>query len=236
MSKPTTPSRRRVLAGAGLAGTAIAFGPALLPLRDLLAGAGAQTGADAPPPTGPQLVMFGHSLEQAAKVFYANLAASGKVTDSAAASSFAAFADHHGQHAAALEKLRGSEPVPGPNPRLTQALADQLHNATDSNQAIRVAFNLENGLADAYLQILTSINDDPKDDGDNARRTTQAGAILPAEAQHAVVLGHAAGLTIGSPTGTGLTPDQIGQVPSFETVEDAITIDEFPVVIPVKKA
>jgi hypothetical protein len=236
MSNPTSSSRRRFLAGAGLAGTAIAFGPALLPVRELLASAGAQTGADAPPPSGAQLMMFAHSLEQAANAFYGNLASSGKVTDAAAMQHLATFADHHRQHADALEKLRGDQPTPAPNPRLTQTLADQLHNAADSKQAVQVAFNLENGLADAYLQILGSIGDDPKPDADNAKRMAQAGAILPAEAQHAVVLGSAAGLVIGSPAGIGLTPDQIGQVPEFETVENAITIDEFPLVLVAKKS
>lgn len=235
MSKPTTSSRRRFLAGAGLAGTAIAFGPALLPVHELLAAAGAQTGADAPPPSGPQLLMFAHSLEQAAAAFYGNLAASGKVTDAGVLQHLATNAAHHRQHASSLEPLRGGETLPGPNPRLTQTLADQLQTAVGQQQAIRVAFNLENGLADAYLQILASINDDPKPDGSNPKRIAQAGAILPAESQHAVVLGDAAGLIVGSPPATGQTPDQIGQVPSFETVDNAITIEEFPIVIPEKK-
>jgi hypothetical protein len=238
MSNPTTSSRRRFIAGAGLAGTAIAIGPALLPLRELLASAGAQTAADAPPPTGPQLMMFAHSLEQAATTFYGNLLAGGKVADPAVRQHLTTFADHHRQHADSLEKLRGDQPTPGPNPRLTQTLADQLHNAASPSEAVRVAFNLENGLADAYLQLLGSINADTKagTDPDTAKRLTQVGAILPAESQHAVVLGNAIGMSIGSPTATGRTPDQIGQVPSFETVENAVTIEEFPIVIPAKKA
>lgn len=206
------PSRRRFLRGAGLTGAALAIGNAVLPLDRLLSAAGAQ---EAAPPTAPEFAAFAETLELAAAAMYGPLRA--KVSRPAAVGAITAYQRHHQDHASAIGAAAGDKRVGRPNPLLLQTLTDQLNRAGDENAALRVALDLENGIAATYLFIVHSIEDPGV--------LKLAASVLPIEAQHAVALG----MLLGRPVKELTAPD--GDQRGFESEEKRLDIATFPPVV-----
>jgi rubrerythrin len=205
------PTRRRFLHGVGLSTAAVTIGPAVLPMTRLLAAAGAQEVE----PTPAELVAFAESVELAAAALYGSLRP--RVTRPAAVSAVTAYARHHLDHANLLGPIAGDKRTGKPNQLLLPTLNDQLSQARNENQVIRVAFDLENSLASTYLFLIDSLGD--------AGMLKIAGSILPIESQHAVVLG---GL-IGLPAKDLTAPDK-GQL-GYESEDKHLDPATFPTVI-----
>jgi hypothetical protein len=205
------PSRRGFLRGVGLSTAAISIGPIVLPLADLLAAAGAQEVA----PTAPELAAFAESVELAAASFYGLLRP--RLSRPAAISAATAYARHHQDHANAIGPAGGPTRTGKPNITLLPTLTDQLGQAKTENDAIKIAYDLENSLASTYLFIIDSIDDS----GD----LKLAAAILPVEAQHAVVLGSLIGVSAKDVTAPD--KDQLG----YESEDKHLDPAAFPTVV-----
>ncbi|MBA3653069.1 MAG: ferritin-like domain-containing protein [Actinobacteria bacterium] len=205
------PSRRRFLRGVGLSTAAVAFGPAVLSVADLLASAGAQEAA----PTAPELAAFAETIELAAASFYGALRQ--RVARPQAVSAITAYAVHHKDHAGALGPIAGEKRTGKVNQLLMPTLNDQLSRAANESDVIRVAYDLENGLASTYLFIIDTITD---------RDTLKvAASILPVEAQHAVVLGSLIGRTAKDLTASD--KDKLG----YESEDRHLDPAQFPTVV-----
>lgn len=208
-------SRRQFLRGAGLSAAAISIGPAVLPVAKLLEAAGAQEAA----PTPAELAAFAESVELAAVAFYGEVRS--HVSTPAVVSAMNAYAKHHQDHANAVGPLGADKRTQKPNKGLLQTLEDRLSRAKNEADAVEIAYDLEGGLASTYLFIISSTDD---------QTVVQASAnALPVEAQHAVVLGVAAGksdkdVTAPDATQTGYeTEDKHFDPAAFPTVETTTT-------------
>lgn len=192
-------TRRGVLRGAALGGAALA-----LPLR----GAWAQ---DDQQPAPDDVAAFLESIELAAVEIYAAAGATKKLTTPALAQAANSYGGHHREHAAAVARFGGPKATGRANSSLARIVRDQLDNARDEGAVARILFDLENGLAGAYVSALATLAD--------PAAATAAAAALPVESQHAVVFGIAAGLDL---------EDFV--LPSFETQERGLSTDQFPLV------
>lgn len=222
-------SRRRALRDLGVGVGVLTIGSALIPLRSLIAPAGAQEAkdeGDAEPPADEAAVSeadelaFLESIERAAAGSYRDVAASGLV-GGANLVAITAFGQHHSDHAATLGALAGSASVGRPNPTLAKILADQLAQARDEEAALRILADLESGLASSHLTALGTLGTPPAKDAKDAPPTVSGAAaavaaILPIEGQHAAVLGGA----------LGRSAEQ--RLPAFEIVDNALPADAFP--------
>lgn len=221
-------SRRRALRDLGIGVGVLTIGSALVPVRSLMAAAGAQEseGEDAEAPTeegapseADQLA-FLESVERAAAGIYRDVAASGLI-GAANLATVNAFGQHHSEHATKLATLAGSASVGRPNPKLATILADQLTQATDEKAALRILADLESGLASSHLTALGTLGTPPAKDVKDAPPTVPGAAvavaaILPVEGQHAAVLGGALGRSAAE------------RLPAFEIVDNAMPADAFP--------
>jgi Ferritin-like domain len=155
------------------------------------------------------IAAFAQSIELALVQAYAAIAATGKVTTSAAIEATASFAAQHGEHATALGVAAGGSATDVPNRRLVNGFRRQIESAGDESALLEIALSLENEVASTYLFVLSALE---------ATQTLQLPAsILPVESRHAVVL---ATLREKDPTET---------FPTFVTQDQALKPDEFPV-------
>lgn len=220
-------SRRRALRDLGVGVGVLTIGSALVPLRSLIAAAGAQEEegeAEQPAEEGAlseaDQLAFLESVERAAAGVYRDIAASGLV-GGANLATVTAFGQHHSEHANKLGALAGSASVGRPNPKLATILADQLSQATDEAAALRILADLESGLASSHLTALGTLGTPPAKDAKDAPPTVPGAAvavaaILPVESQHASVLGSALGRSAAQ------------RLPAFEIIDNAMPADAFP--------
>lgn len=190
-------TRRGVLRGAALGGLTLA-----LPVRRAFA---QENEEPAPEDVGA----FLESIELAAVEVYSAAAATRKLTTPAAAQAVNAYGGHHREHAAAIARVAGPKATGRANANLVRTLRDQLTNARDERAAARILYDLENGIAGAYIRALSSLKD--------PQAATSAASVVPVEAQHAVVFGVAAGLDL---------EDEV--ILPFETQERGLNTDQFP--------
>jgi rubrerythrin len=205
------PTRRQFVAGVGVSTAALTIGPAVLPMSQLLAAAGAQEAA----PTPAELAAFAETIELAAASLYGILRP--RVSRPAAVSAVTAYARHHLDHATAIGPLAGDKRTGKVNQLLLPTLTDQLNQAKTENDVIKVAFDLENSLASTYLFIIDAIDDEAA--------IKIAGSVLPVEAEHAVVLG----TLIGRATKDLTAPDkdQLG----YESEDKHLDPAAFPTIV-----
>jgi hypothetical protein len=95
------------------------------------------------------------------------------------------FASHHQQHADAFGAVAGSKAVDGPNQKLVTALTPALQAVKTEQDALMLAFGLENQAAETYAFGLTAAS------GSDA--VAGMATILPIETEHAAILGLALG-------------------------------------------
>jgi hypothetical protein len=179
---------------------------------DLLRAAGAQEAALTP----EDLAAFTQTAELAAVQFYGTLRP--HLSRPAALTAAAAYLRQHSDAAAALDPLAGSKRVGTANVSLLPTLDDQLHEAHNENEAIRVAYDLENSFASTYLFLVDAA-------GADARVVKLAGSLLPVAAQRAVTLG----TMIGKSTKDLTAPDvkQLG----YESEDKHLDPAAFPSVV-----
>ena len=152
---------------------------------------------------------FAQSVELALAQAYQELARTGKVTTPAAVDTTTTCATHHQEHARALGDAAGNSAASGPNAKLVGRFRTLIRNAPDENAALEVALGLENKAASTYLFVLGSLE---------APEALQlAASILPVESEHAVALAELLG------------KDPRETFPTFETQDQALKPDQFPV-------
>jgi rubrerythrin len=172
-------SRRGFLAGtAAVAGTALFAAPLLAP-RGWSPLAAAQTLDD------QSIAGYAQSVELAAVAAYT---AAAPVLSSVTKPVAELFMSHHQQHADAFGAVAGDKKASGANQKLVAALTPTLQCIKDEMGALDFAFTLENQAAYTYAAALTLLQE-PK-------FAAATSTILPIEAQHAVVLGLAAGKSV----------------------------------------
>ena len=199
-----TSSRRDFLTKAG---AAAGIGAAVVPLSSLLPFGRAVAQQEAPALTDEDVTAFIESVELVAIDAYASAAASGKLS-AGAAQAVAAFAAHHREHASAFASLAGAKAEGRPHPTLSDIVSGQLQGAPDEKAVLQILFDLENAAAATFLYALGATK------GDGA--LTTAAAFLPAEAQHAVVVGQLLGKKL----------EDI--IPAFENQDRALDPTKFP--------
>jgi hypothetical protein len=163
----------------------------------------AQTSGDA------GLQAFAQSVELALVQAYTEVTSAGTITSLAAVDATTTITQHHQEHARALGDAAGSRATNAPNRRLLNRFRANVRNASDEAAAVAVLLGFENEAASTYLFVLGSLEATPA--------LQLAASILPVESEHAVVL---AGLGHQAPART---------FPSFETQDQALKPDEFPV-------
>jgi rubrerythrin len=167
-------TRRQVLGRAGVAGAALAIGPALVPVSRIVPRAAAQ-GLD-----DPTIAAFAESVELAAVAAYS--AAAG-VLSAEVKPVAALFAQHHQEHAEAFGALAGDKATGMANAKLVEALTPTLQGIEDQTAALEFAFGLENQAAVTYAFALTALTVPAAIKG--------TATILPIESAHAAALGMA---------------------------------------------
>ena len=164
---------------------------------------GHRVGAAAP--TGDAaLAAFAESVELAAVAAYGIAAKSGLVTTKAILDAAVAFSGHHQQHAAAFASAAGDAATGAANQKLLDALGPRLTAAKTELDVVQFAYDLEQAAAATYLYALGAL--------ESQAALELTAAILPVEAQHAVVL--------GSVLGDRATADDY--LPAFETATAAL--------------
>lgn len=137
-------------------------------------------------------------------------AKSGKVTTKAVLDAATTFAGHHQEHAAAFGAAAGGSATNKPNPKLLQSVGGEIGSAADEMAIVKIAYDVENAAAATYLFALGALT--------TPEALQLTASILPIEAQHAVVLGTAAGM-----------PVDANLVPPFQTVNDALKPADYPI-------
>jgi len=205
--------RRAFLLGAGFGGATLSIAAATLSVPALVHSAAAQsaTTTTAPPrrPQGDDLALlaFAQSLELAAVAVY-TLAAP-KLTDATVAKVAATFAQHHKEHASALNGL-AAKAAPGvPNAALVKKFTQALAAAKDQAAALKVAFDVENAAAATYQAALGTL---VGIDG-----AALVASIQPIESRHAVVLGQVLGLNMAD------------YLPTVQATSDALDASTYPI-------
>jgi hypothetical protein len=155
------------------------------------------------------IAAFAQSIELALGQGYAAIAATGRVTTAPAVEATAAFAAHHEQHARALSPVAGNRATSVPNRRLVDRVRTRIQRAADERALLEIALELENRTASTYLFALSAL------EATEALRVSAS--ILPVESQHAVALA------------TLLDKPPRETFPTFETQDQALKPDEFPV-------
>ena len=155
------------------------------------------------------IAAFAQSIELALVEGYAAIRATGKVATTAAVDATSSFAAHHEEHARALGVAAAASATNAPNRRLLNGVRRQIQKAADESALLDIALTLENQAASTYLFALSALE---------ATETLQLPAsILPVEAQHAVALA------------TLLQKSAEETFPTFQTQDQALKPDEFPV-------
>ena len=134
--------------------------------------------------TDPDLAAFAESVELTLVEAYKAASATGKLSG-AIAEAATTFSSHHQAHArtfasASLGKAKGRV-----NPGLLAAVTPRITAAKDQDALVGVVIDLENMAAATHLAALGSLQ--------SPAAAQLAAAILPVEAQHAVVLASAVG-------------------------------------------
>jgi len=155
------------------------------------------------------LQAFAQSVELALVQAYTEVAATGTITSPGAVDATTTIVQHHQEHAGVLGDAAGSRATSEPNRRLMNRFRADLRGASNEAAALDVLFRFENEAASTYMFVLSSLEATPA--------LELAASILPVESEHAVVL---AGLAHQAPAET---------FPSFETQDQALKPDEFPV-------
>jgi hypothetical protein len=202
MTSSSDPSRRRLLVGAGVGAAAVAVGV----LPGLTAIAHAQSDSNL---TGPDLELteFHRSIELAFVKIYGLALDTGLFDDEQTALALQ-FLNHHQEHSAAAGAV-GGVGVVSVNQKLVNAYSGRVRSAATVDALSNVLFDLESRAASTYLAACGTYV--------APRAAGLAAAVLSIEAQHATVLGQAAGL----PTEAWIPP--------FESIVGAFTPTEFPV-------
>ncbi len=212
----TTGSRRRLLkvaAGSALAtGVAVATGSVAFAAESeggSMTPVAADTGSSPrrATPADIGLMAFAQSLELAAAEVY-RLAIDGGVLSGAVADVATMFRRHHVEHAKAWAALLGRDAAGVANPGLLDLYGPKVRAARNATALLTVAFELENVAAATYLTALEAV--------EATQPAATIASILPTESRHAVVLGQALGL------------DADAFLPPFETDDQAVTPDAFP--------
>jgi hypothetical protein len=155
------------------------------------------------------IAAFAQSIELALVQSYAAMTATGKVTTSPAVEAIANFAAHHEAHARVLTDLAGRAATDAPNRRLVDRFRIRIQRAPDESSLLDLALTLENHAASTYLFALSALE---------ATDTLAVPAsILPVESRHAAVLA------------TLLDEQPKDAFPTFETQDQALKPDQFPV-------
>jgi rubrerythrin len=155
------------------------------------------------------IAAFAQSIELALGQMYAAIAATGRVTTPSAVEVITAFAAHHEEHARALGPVAGDRATTGPNRRLADRFRTRIQRAANERALLEIALELENQTASTYLFALSAL------EATEALRVSAS--ILPVESQHAVALA------------TLLDKPPEETFPTFETQDQALKPDEFPV-------
>src|SRR5438105_4256129 len=125
--------RRRFLTKTAVGAGLLTIGPAVLPIRDLVAAARGETSTTTTTVaalTDADLAAFAESVELAIVAAYKSAGASGKLT-AAMVDVSTQFAAHHSDHATALAAKKARATAGQPNPRLLDAVAGQIRDAAD---------------------------------------------------------------------------------------------------------
>jgi rubrerythrin len=205
-------SRRAFLRGAGFGGATLTIAAATLSVPALVHSAAAQSATTTAPPRRPQgddvaLLAFAQSLELAAVAVYA--LAAPKLTDATIAKVAATFAQHHKEHASALNGL-AAKAAPGvANAALVKKFTQALAAAKDQAAALKVAFDVENAAAATYQAALGTL---VGIDG-----AALVASIQPIESRHAVVLGQVLGLNMAD------------YLPTVQATSDALDASAYPI-------
>jgi len=155
------------------------------------------------------IAAFAQSIELALVQTYAAIGATGKVTTAAAVDAIATSGSHHDEHSRALGGVAGSAATSTPNRKLLNQFRDEVRKAADERALVDIAYRLENQAAATYLFALGALE---------ATGAVQlAASILPVESQHAVVFAALLG------------KDTRETFPTFQTQDEALKPDEFPV-------
>lgn len=135
---------------------------------------------DEPGLTDEEIAAFVESAELVLVEAYNAATASGKLAPGTA-QALTPFAGHHREHAGAMAQLAGGEATGRAHPKLLDIVSGQLQDAPDEKAVLQVLFDLEDAAASTHLYVLGAAKDT------TMRR--RSASILPAEAQHAVVVG-----------------------------------------------
>ncbi len=196
------PARRRFLTQAAAGGAVLAIGSSLVPFGRLVPAALGQE------PSGDlALANFAQSVERAAVSAYGAAIETGKLSDTAVGVS-EMFADHHDDHANALQAAAADEQVEA-NVLVLQEFAPMISDAEDEAGILTVAFQIEEAAAATYLFALGEVED--------ASTAGLLATILPVESQHATVLAS----LLGTPA--------LALEEAFVSQDSALNPDEFPI-------
>lgn len=195
-------ARRSFLAKASAGGAVLTIGSSLVPFARLVPAALGQE------PSGDlALANFAQSVERAAVAAYGAAIETGKLSDAAVGVS-EMFADHHDDHANALQAAAADEQVEA-NVLVLQEFGPMISGADDEAAILTAAYQIEEAAAATYLFGLGEIED-----------ATTAGllaTILPVESQHATVLAS----LLGTP--------ELALEEAFVSPDSALSPDEFPI-------
>ena len=198
--------RRRFLVGATVGGAALAVTASTIQLPGFRGVAGAQT------PSAKDLAIYAASIELVAVKAYDVAAKSGLVTTKAIGDAAVAFKAHHQEHANAFARIAGKQPTDiKENPKLLAEVVAAAGGLKSEKDAVKFAFDLENGAAATYLFALGVLEDIPA--------IGLMSSILPIESAHAVVLGNA----------LGLAPDAADYLPGLESDAKKLDPAKYPV-------
>jgi hypothetical protein len=155
------------------------------------------------------IAAFAQSIELGLVQTYAAIGATGIVTTPAAVNAIMTSGSDHDEHAQALGDVAGSAATSTPNRKLVNSYRAEVRKAADERALLDIAYRLENQAAATYLFALGVLE---------ATGAVQlAASILPVESQHAVALA------------TLLGKDARETFPTFQTQDEALKPDEFPV-------
>ena len=198
--------RRRFLVGATVGGASLAVTASTIQLPGFRGVARAQT------PSARDLAIYAASIELVAVKVYDVAARSGLVTTKAIGDAAVAFMGHHQEHANAFARIAGMQPTAiKENPKLLAEVVTAAGGLESEMDALKLAFDLENGAAATYLFALGVLEDIPA--------IGLMSSILPIESAHAVVLGNA----------LGLTPDAADYLPGLESDSKKLDPATYPV-------
>jgi hypothetical protein len=155
------------------------------------------------------IAAFAQSIELALVQTYAAMTATGKVATPAAVDAITTSSSHHDEHARSFGDVAGSAATTTPNRKLVNRFRAEVERAGDERALLDIAYRLESHAASTYLFAVGALE---------ATGALQLGAsILPVESQHVVVLAALLG------------KDTRDTFPTFQTQDQALKPDEFPV-------